>query len=256
MVEHPPAAHHRRGDVRTAVVWDGLQGSLDRHQAARSGRGLDVLDLGGGTGGFAVRVAMSGHRVTVVDPSPDALAALARRASESDVSNRVRGVQGDAADLLDVVGTGSVDMVLCHGVLEVVDGPGEALRAVAAVLRPDGRLSLLVAQRHAAVLGRALAGHLGAAERLLAAGDVDGGVSPARSPRRFTDAEVTALLETTGYDVESVHGVRVFDDLVPSSVIDAEPGALETLLRLETMVAAHPAYRAVAAQLHVLALRR
>ncbi|MEZ5095109.1 MAG: hypothetical protein R2731_02675 [Nocardioides sp.] len=35
-----------------------------------------------------------GHQVLVVDPSPDALAALARRA-ESGVTDRVTGVQGD-----------------------------------------------------------------------------------------------------------------------------------------------------------------
>ena len=43
----------------------------------------DVLDIGGGTGGFAVRVAELGHRVPVVDPSPDALASLDRRAREA-----------------------------------------------------------------------------------------------------------------------------------------------------------------------------
>ena len=40
----------------------------------------------------AVRLAEQGHQVTVVDPSPDALAALGRRAAESDVADRVTGV--------------------------------------------------------------------------------------------------------------------------------------------------------------------
>lgn len=255
MVEHPTGAHHRHGDVRTAVVWNGLQASLDRQQAGAPGRPLDVLDLGGGTGGFAVRVAMAGHRVTVVDPSPDALAALARRAAESGVSDQVRGVQGDAGDLLDVVAADSVDLVLCHGVLEVVDDPTQALGVVTSVLRPGGRLSLLVAQRHAAVLGRALTGHLGDAERLLV--DPEGGAGTGDpSPRRFTDTEVAALLDAAGCEVETVHGVRVFVDLVPSPAVDAEPGALETLLRLEAEVADRPEYRAVATQLHLLAVRR
>src|SRR3954447_23522282 len=63
----------RRSAARTSVVWDVLQPALD-------GSPAEVLDIGGGTGGFAVRVAGLGHRVAVVDPSPDALAALARRA--------------------------------------------------------------------------------------------------------------------------------------------------------------------------------
>jgi S-adenosylmethionine-dependent methyltransferase len=252
--EHTDAAsaagHHRRGDVRTHIVWEALQESLHRHQSSVAERSLDVLDLGGGTGGFAVRVASSGHRVTVVDPSPDALASLTRRATEAGVSDQVRGVQGDAADLLDVVGPHSVDVVLCHGVLEVVDDPDQALRGVGSVLRPGGRLSLLVSQRHAAVFARAVAGHLAEAERVLnEAGD--GAAGP--PPRRFTEGEVAALLSSAGFDVEAVHGIRVFTDVVPSAVVDAEPGAVDTLLRLEADVADRPEYRTVATQLHLLA---
>jgi SAM-dependent methyltransferase len=242
--------HHRRSEVRTAVVWDLLQASLDRTAST-----LDIVDLGGGTGGFAVRVAASGHHVTVVDPSPDALAALARRAAESGVSEWVRGVQGDASGLLDVVQESTADMVLCHGVLEVVEDPEQALRRVAAVLRPGGRLSLLVAQRHAAPIARALAGHLAEAERLLNEPEVRGGAGDP-APRRFTEAGVAALLDAGGFDVETVHGVRIFTDLVPSTVVDGEPGAVDALLRLESEVADRPEYRTVATQLHLLAVRR
>src|SRR3954469_23791112 len=100
----------RRSAARTSVVWDVLQPVLD-------GSPGDVLDIGGGTGGFAVRVAGLGHRVSVIDPSPDALAALGRRAQESGVADRVTGQQGDLSSLLDVVPAASVDVVLCHGVL-------------------------------------------------------------------------------------------------------------------------------------------
>src|SRR5215218_216226 len=107
----------RRSAARTSVVWDVLRPALDRSPA-------EVLDIGGGTGGFAVRVAGLGHRVTVVDPSPDALAALARRAREDGVE--VVGQQGDLGSLLELVGPEGADVVLCHGVLEVVDDPAAA----------------------------------------------------------------------------------------------------------------------------------
>src|SRR3954454_13346438 len=139
-----------RGSTRSAVVWGGLQSALQ-------GEPRDVLDIGGGTGGLAVRVGGLGHRVTVVDPSPDALAALDRRAREHDVA--VTGRQGDLSTLLDVVAPDSADVVLCHGVLEVVDDPVAALATLARVVRSGGVLSLLAAQRHAAVVARAMAGH-------------------------------------------------------------------------------------------------
>ncbi|MFB9314937.1 SAM-dependent methyltransferase, partial [Nocardioides plantarum] len=59
------SASERRAAPRTAVVWDVLDPVL-------AGASLDVVDIGGGTGGSAVRIAGLGHRVTVVDPRPDA----------------------------------------------------------------------------------------------------------------------------------------------------------------------------------------
>ena len=145
--------------ARTAVVWDVLR------EVAGGSQPLDVLDVGGGTGGFAVPLAALGHRLTVVDPNPDALASLQRRAGEAGVE--VRAVQGDAAGLLDVVGPGSADLVLCHGVLEHVDDLAPAVTALVAVLRPGGTLSLLVASRNAVVLARAVAGRFAEARHAL-----------------------------------------------------------------------------------------
>src|SRR4051812_6793989 len=75
-----------RTAVRTAVVWEVLRDALSTLSSGAVGPAsstLSVLDAGGGTGGFAVPLAELGHRVTVVDPSPDSLAALERRAAES-----------------------------------------------------------------------------------------------------------------------------------------------------------------------------
>lgn len=237
---------HRRSALRTAAVWGALQQTLLTQRGPRR-----VVDLGGGTGGLAVRLAEQGHQVVVVDPSPDALAALDRRAAEADVAARVRGLQGDATDLLRLVGESSVDLVLCHGVLEVVDDPAETLSASVGVLVPGGALSLLVAHRPAAVLARALAGRLEEALELLRDG------SSASMPRRFTEAEVRTLL--AGVEVDEapyLHGARVFTDLVPGAVVDTEPGAAELLLDLELLAADRPELRTMASQLHVLAHRR
>ncbi|WP_151082687.1 methyltransferase [Nocardioides cynanchi] len=238
-----------RSDTRTAVVWSALEPTL--------GSGpLDVLDIGGGTGGLAVRVGELGHRVTVVDPSPDALAALARRAREHDVE--VAGLQGELADLLDVVEPASADLVLCHGVLEVVDDPADALATLARVLRPDGMLSLLVAQRYAAVVARAMAGHFQQALALLdpAPGAGRRPAEPSgRSGRRYTRDELTGLVQQAGFVPVAVHGVRVFTDLVPGSLLDLEPGATAALVELEQAVATLPEYLPLATQLHLLAHR-
>lgn len=233
----------RSSAARTAVVWGALLAALpgDGQQPA------SVVDIGGGTGGLAVRVAGLGHRVTVVDPSPDALAALGRRADESGVADLVTGLQGDLGNLLDLVPAGGADVVLCHGVLEIVEDPAAALDTIAQVLRPGGVLSLLVGQRHAAVVSRAMAGHFTQARSLL---DDPGGGG---TTRRFTAEEIAGVLTAAGFAAPTMHAVRVFVDLVPSSLVDLEPGAATALVELEHAVADRPEYLPLATQIHALA---
>ena len=49
--------------------------------------------------------------------------------------------------------------------------------------------------------------------------------------------------------------MRVFTDLVPSMLTDTDPGAAGALLALEEAASAHPAFRGMATQLHVLGFR-
>ncbi|MEJ3743716.1 methyltransferase domain-containing protein [Actinomycetes bacterium KLBMP 9797] len=239
--------HPRLSGPRTAAVWASLRRELDRHR----GQALTVLDVGGGTGGFAVPLAEAGHRVTVVDTSPDALAALTRRAAEAGVAERVRAVQGDADALGGLVEPGSVDLVLCHAVLDVVDEPAGVVAALAAALRPGGAASVLVAGKAAAVLHRAVTGHLAAAAELLA--DPRGRVAGRdTAQRRYDCAAAADLLRAAGLEVIETHGVRVIADLLPAAVADANPQAV---VELELAAAALPPYRDIAAQLHLLARR-
>jgi S-adenosylmethionine-dependent methyltransferase len=234
----------RRTAARTAGVWDAVRTLLEG-----SGE-QQVLDIGGGTGGFAVRVAAQGNRITVIDPSPDALAALTRRADEEGVADRVIGLQGDLGNLRELAPEEGVDLVLCHGVLGLVDDPAGALDAIVSVLRPAGALSLLVSQRHAAVLARAMAGHFTQAKALL-----DAEPDHRTGEHRFTVEELTGLLEGAGLDIRSNHGIRVFTDLVPSSLLDLEPGSSAALLELERAVSERPEFLTLASQLHVVATR-
>ncbi len=235
---------------RTAVVWQVLRAELER----RTGEQLDIVDIGGGTGGFAVPLAQSGHRVTVVDASPDALAALSRRAADAGVAAQIHGRQGYADDLAGLVPAGSADLVLCHSLLEVVDDPAAVAAALAAALRPGGAASVLVANRAAAVLSRAFGGHLAAATGLLS--DPDGSTGSRDTlRRRFDTGTASDLLNAAGLLVEQVHGVRVVADLMPRAVLDADAVSPEALVDFELAVAAQSPYRDIATQLHLFARR-
>ena len=233
---------------RRSVVWDVLREVLAA-RAGQTGRDrLDVIDAGGGTGGFAVPLAALGHCVTVVDPSPDSLAAAQRRAAEMDV--RISAVQGDAADLDSVVGEQAADLVICHSVLEYVDSPADALATITRVLRPGGTVSVLASSVVAAVLHRALTGRFDEARALL-----EGTGPGSAGPRRFTLPGLAALIEAAGLTPGAAHGVEIFGALVPSGLADADPGAAESLRALEAAAATYPALRDIAAKLHVLGRR-
>ncbi|MGN0065249.1 MAG: class I SAM-dependent methyltransferase [Nocardioides sp.] len=240
-----PTASERRQSVRTGVVWEAVCEALEGLRPAPDGQ-LRIIDIGGGTGGFAVPLAQQGHRVQVIDPSPDALASLDRRARESGVADLVSAQQGDLSDLAGLAE--QADVVLCHGVLEVVPDPVAGLSALAGALREGGVLSLVVGQLHAAVVARAMAGHFQAARELLDNPETPRG-------RRFTHDEIRSLLTAAGLDPFAVHAVRVFADLVPGSLLDLEAGASAALVELERAVATRPEYFPLASQLHLLARR-
>ncbi|HEU0042719.1 MAG TPA: methyltransferase domain-containing protein [Jiangellaceae bacterium] len=242
----------RRG-ARTAALWDQLGAALAEKAGALGVATLDIIDVGGGSGVFAVPLAAAGHRVSVVDPSPNALAALDRRAAEAGVPGQVRAVQGEAAALVDLVGASSADAVLCHGVLELADDPATAMAGVSGVLRPGGIASVVAAQRAAAVVAKAIAGHLADARRIL--DDPDGrwgGTDPL--PRRFDEAALVTLVTRSGLTVTDVYGTRVFADLVPGAVAD-DPADSAALAELEAAAVGHHDFRSLAAALHIVAVR-
>jgi hypothetical protein len=93
-----------------------------------------------------------------------------------------------------------------------------------------------------------MAGHFTQARELLA------GVAQAGDhEHRFTAEEVRDALAGSGFALAEMHAVRVFTDLVPSALLDLEPGAVDGLLELERAVADRPEYLTLAAQVHALA---
>jgi SAM-dependent methyltransferase len=246
---------HRRGPARASAVSTAVAELADACEA-RLDRSLEVLDLGGGTGGVAVMLAERGHRVTVVDPSPDALAALARRAREVGLSDRVTGVQGDEATLESVLGGRAVDLVCCHGTLEFVDDPVATLRTLAGVLAPGGSLSLLVTGRLAVVFAKAVAGQFSQARAALTDPDGRWGATDPL-PRRFDLDQLEGMLVDAGFTIERSRGTNILGHLVPASLIDSDADRA-ALAELDDLLVSGPGrefLRTLGSGLHVVARR-
>ncbi|WP_033292359.1 methyltransferase domain-containing protein [Amycolatopsis jejuensis] len=224
--------------------------ALEAELRAARARGVEqpvVVDVGGGSGGWAVPFASAGCLVTVVEPNPNALATLRRRAEEEGVSNRITVIADDSDALGAHVPAGSADLVLAHGLLEVVDEPRAVLDALATAVSAGGAVSVLVANRNAAVLHRALAGRIGEAQRLLES--AEGIVTGDTVLRRYDSSGLTESLVAAGLEVTLLQGDRVISDVVPGEVREDE------LAEFELASAKVPALLDVAGRLHAIARR-
>lgn len=234
---NPPKRRRRRVAQRRLI--DLLIAQLaDECRAPNSSNGssLDIIDLGGGTGGVAASLARAGHTVLVVDPSPDALAATQRRAAEDGLADRLTGLQGDTTTLLDIIDE-PVQVVLCHLVLERRSECPAALRTIAEALRPGGLISFIFVQPYARVLKHALNGNLAAASEVLTDEDL------------LDAAALREDLAAAGFEVVAENGIGVLADQVPEEVTE---GQYAEMLALEH-AADREDWRGVATRLHVLA---
>jgi len=128
-------------DPRLAAIYDALdpdRSDLDAYVAMIDEFGVrSVLDLGCGTGVFALQLAERGVEVVGVDPSGASLdVARAKPAAE-----RVKWIHGDATAIPAEVSVDAVTMTANVAQVFLTDSDWLAtLVAVRAALRPGGRL--------------------------------------------------------------------------------------------------------------------
>ena len=138
----------RMSDARPAMDWDA--GSYEHVAAqlypaaqvaverAAPVPGERVLDLGCGTGNATLLAAARGAQVTGVDPSPRLLDVARERAAAEGLS--VTFVDGEAASL--PAGDASTDLVLSVFAVVFAPDPEAAVRELARVTAPSGRVVL------------------------------------------------------------------------------------------------------------------
>ena len=217
-------------------------------------RPMRALDVGGGTGANAVRLARLGFHVTLLDSSPAMLNIAERAAQESGVAKKIALKVGDAALLASVFQAASFDLILCHNVLEFVDDPGAVLREAARALRNSSSiLSVLVRNRAGELLKAALLnGDLAAAERNLTSDWGDESLYGGKV-RLFTAESLQAMLEAASLMVAARRGVRIIADYLPPKISrSAEYGSV---FQLERKLGRRPEFAAVARYTHYLAHR-
>ena len=107
-------------------------------------REKDVLEIGCGTGVHAKLLAAAGTRVAAVDLTPTAVELTRRRLELAHLTADVREADAESLPFADA----SFDFVWSWGVIHHSESTDQVIAEIARVLRPGGRLALMVYHRN------------------------------------------------------------------------------------------------------------
>jgi ubiquinone/menaquinone biosynthesis C-methylase UbiE len=262
----PPAevlGHYERTDenARLRGAAGGLEFVRTRELVRRHlpGGGLQILDVGGGTGVHAEWLAGDGHRVHVVDPVPLHVEQAVR------LAGAVTAEIGDARRLR--AADASHDAVLLLGPLYHLterDDRLQALREAGRVVVPGGPVFVAAISRFASLFHGLVTGNLfDPAFRAIVERDLADGQhrNPTGNPEWFTTAffhhpdELVGEIESAGLDVVGVFGIEgmgVWQSRVAERWSD--PDSREVVLDAARVIEAEPTLLGLSA--HLLAVAR
>jgi ubiquinone/menaquinone biosynthesis C-methylase UbiE len=126
--------------VYDAVTWRYLEPHVPADPNAL------VLDAGGGTGRWAIRMATKGCRVVLVDASEKMLMVADKKAKEKGIQNRITIKKGD------ITRTGyaddTFDMILCEHALFLFKEPDSGIRELKRILKRNAPLIISAQNRY------------------------------------------------------------------------------------------------------------
>jgi S-adenosylmethionine-dependent methyltransferase len=255
------------GHIRLAVLWDDLLANVPD---LRRG-GVRALDVGGGSGRIAIRLARLGNEVVLCDPSREMLDRAEAAIEEAQLTDAISIVQARIQDLESTLEE-RFEVITCHAVLEWLAEPEEALAQLVRSLEPMGRLSLMFNNHNARLLDRVLRGDFAGALR-----DADPESSraarearlrfrrlsrlPSGWSRRVWGEEAASLneeivrgwLNRLGFEVQSKAGIRIFHDHLPEDA--RSPDRLDDLLAVENSLRSTEPFASLGKLTHLVAAR-
>ncbi len=156
-----------------------------------------ILDIGTGPGVYALDIAKRAgdSHVIGIDISEAFIKIASDRAAEAKIAN-IKFAPGniEALEFAD----GAFTKIICAGVFSVIKKREEAVKELARVLQPGGRLAVREPRRSETGLG-SLFGALPEKSRLRRAGSRMGLMFGHFSPDFMTDAEIKALFAAGGF---------------------------------------------------------
>ncbi len=242
--------------LRQELTWGNLLKHLSPLVEQR-GKGLQILDAGGGTGQLAIRLAKQGYKVWLLDFSPEMLDIAEAKARHLD--SLVCDNLSFCLEAVENVGTTFpsrfFDVVVCHTLIEYVEEPQAVLAALTRVLKREGLFSLVFSNKHVRPLRLALREHR-LEEALATLNEVRFATPLFDLPERsYAVEEMQEALGAVGIDIVQEYGLGVFGHYLPDKIV-ADGERFELLLRLEASAGQMAPYKYIAQCIHLVGSRR
>ena len=235
--------------LRGRVRYELAARQLDLHLPPPPGT---IIDVGGGAGHQALRLAERGYQVVLADPSAEMLRRAAERldAFEPAVRDRVELVHADAQRCLELYPAGRFDAALCHGVVMYLPSTEPVVEVLANLVRPGAVVSLIAKNGEALAMRAALEQRYADAIALFDADADLGRVGVVTRGDSLTS--LTAVFDRHRLRLIAWYGIRVFTDHLGD-----EPAGNDSAVAVEAEWRAGQTdpYRQLARLLHLVGQR-
>ena len=210
---------------------------------------LDIWDAGCGLGQMSLWFAQNGHRLTCCDISYKML----QKAKASFAEARCEETFHKAPSQEIAPTLPPQDFVLFHAVIEWMANPLESLEIISDRVKEGGHLSLLFFNYHSFVYRNAMKGSW-RLPFLLDESQWYGKGKKLTPPHPQKPEVLIAWLESHGYEIEVVTGIRVFHDYMSEEVLGQSE--IEELLALEYRYCRDEVYKMMGRYVHILARKK
>lgn len=211
-----------------------------------------VLDAGGGIGRWAIRVAQLGFRVTLYDLSPAMCKGARESAREAKLENLIEIIEGDQANI--DANDGQFDFVVAMGSFQYSSNPGKVLKEWNRVLRPGGRVAVLVDGKFARVYWVLInSGPLQAMELLESNKTTYCEAGVEATLHLFSLKELSQFMVKAGFEVELRAGFVALGHTLPRDELNKRiMEDFESWKRLEQRISTEPGFADMGRQILVI----
>ncbi|MFA5795191.1 MAG: methyltransferase domain-containing protein [Candidatus Brocadiia bacterium] len=212
-----------------AVTWYNLKRNLPRSLPAR------ILDIGGGTGIWALKLAKSGYNITLADLSQKMLDVAQRKAEQTNLANKITFAKADICEM-SAFGDNTFDMAIAQGdPISCAQEPLKAVREIHRVLKPKAVCIASVDNKFSGMRVFMEQGKLDQLEELIATGRTNWFTSNKEEQYQltyFSPDELRKLFTRNGFEVLALSGKVVLPVRANEQVLK-DRDAFDRMLKLE-----------------------